>query len=223
MSRTTGRPSYLREAERSRERRNRLLVMVACVLAAALVGGLVGYLVGRPDATTRAIEGLRAEEARRDLQQIGDLTALARQSQAVLDPLLADFDTTIDERKPVEAATVERWRTTVRQLVDRHAESPSGTTATNVARGAFRSALHGFNVAVDLLATAQQLPAEQRLSLTATADRVRTDAATTWSVAATQLDQINVDAGLGHQHVYLRTEQGSGAFTSDGAPEGTGG
>ena len=45
-----------------------------------------------------------------------------------------------------------------------------------------------------------------------------------WSVAAAQLDQINVDAGFGHQHVYLQTEQGSGAFTADGEEEGhTGG
>jgi len=42
--------------------------------------------------------------------------------------------------------------------------------------------------------------------------------------AAAQLDQINMDAGFGHQHVYLQTEQGSGAFTPDGEEEGhTGG
>ena len=73
-------------------------------------------------------------------------------------------------------------------------------------------------------AQAVAAPAENRVALSQIAGRARTAAATAWSVAAAQLDQINVDAGLGHQHVYLETEQGSGAFTADGEEEGhTGG
>jgi hypothetical protein len=54
------------------------------------------------------------------------------------------------------------------------------------------------------------------------ATRQRDLAVTSWSVAATQLDQINVDAGYGHQHVFLRSEPGGEAFTPDDAPEGNG-
>jgi hypothetical protein len=50
----------------------------------------------------------------------------------------------------------------------------------------------------------------------------RDTAVTTWSVGATQLDQINVDAGHGHQHVFLPADPESGAFTPDDAPEGSG-
>ena len=71
-----------------------------------------------------------------------------------------------------------------------------------------------------MYAAAQAAPTAQRAGLIEIAKRARTTAATSWSVAAAQLDQINVDAGLGHQHVYLQTEQGSGAFTADGEEEG---
>ena len=42
-----------------------------------------------------------------------------------------------------------------------------------------------------------------------------------WSVAATQLDQLNIDAGNGHQHVYLNNTSGDGIIPADGLPEGT--
>ncbi|WP_238433598.1 hypothetical protein [Micromonospora tarensis] len=58
------------------------------------------------------------------------------------------------------------------------------------------------------------------LDLTA---RQAAEAATIWSVAATQLDQVSVDSGHGHQHVFLDTDPHEGALTPDGAAEGTGG
>ncbi len=125
---------------------------------------------------------------------------------------------------PADAATVADWQRTLTALVAAHADSPSGTTATNVARGGFRGAVADFQVAVDLYAAALAGPADRLPALVEIAGRARTAAATSWSVAAAQLDQINVDAGFGHQHVYLQTEQGSGAFTPDGEEEGhTGG
>ncbi|MDG4780911.1 hypothetical protein O7614_14795 [Micromonospora sp. WMMD961] len=65
-------------------------------------------------------------------------------------------------------------------------------------------------------------PAHQAALLDVTT-RQAAEAATVWSVAATQLDQINVDAGHGHQHVFLDTDPPAGAVTPDGAAEGTGG
>jgi hypothetical protein len=224
MSRKTGKPSYVRQAEQARARRVPLAATIAGLVIAALVAGLVGYFVGRPDATTRAIDDIKAQEAKRDVDQIRDLTAVARRSQEALTTLLNAFDTAVDGTKPVDAATVASWQQTVKGLVAAHADSPSGTTATNVARGGFRGAVADFQVAVDIYAQAVAAPAENRVALSQIAGRARTAAATAWSVAAAQLDQINVDAGFGHQHVYLETEQGSGAFTADGEEEGhTGG
>ncbi|MBF9131690.1 hypothetical protein I0C86_22370 [Plantactinospora sp. S1510] len=223
MSRKTGKPSYLRQAEQARSRRMRVAATIASVVVAALLGGLVGFLVGRPDATTRAVDALRAEEAKRDLRQIEDLTALARQSQAALDPLLVEFDAALDGSQPATESKIRGWQAALGQIAEKHADSPSGSTATNVARGGLRDSVSDFVIAVDLFATAQQASAGQRGALLEIVKRTRTAAATAWSVAATQLDQINVSAGLGHQHVYLQTKQGSDAFTSDGSPEGAGG
>ncbi|MEV0718922.1 hypothetical protein [Asanoa sp. NPDC050611] len=220
MSRKTGKPSFVRQAEQARARRVPLVAFIASVVVAALLAGLAGFLIGRPDATTRAIDEIRAQEAKRDVEQIKALTTVARSSQQALTPLLDAFDAAVESGRPADAATVASWQQTVKGLVSAHSESPSGTTATNVARGGFRGAISDFTTAVDLYATAVAGPAEQRAGLIAIATRARTGAATAWSVAAAQLDQINVDAGLGHQHVYLETEQGSGAFTADGEEEG---
>ncbi|SNS59692.1 hypothetical protein SAMN05421812_10153 [Asanoa hainanensis] len=224
MSRKTGRPSYVRQAELDRKRRVPLAATIAGIVVAALAAGLVGFLVGRPDATTRAIDDIKAAEAQRDRDQITSLTDVARSSQEKLTTLLTGFDAAVAGGKPADAATIAGWQQVVKDLVAAHADSPSGTTATNVARGAFRGAIGDFQVAVDLYAAAVAGPADRQPALIEIADRARTAAATSWSVAAAQLDQINVDAGFGHQHVYLETEQGSGAFTADGEEEGhTGG
>ena len=220
MSRKTGKPSYVRQAEQARARRVPAWATIAGIVVAALVAGLAGFFVGRPDATTRAIDEIKAAEAKRDLDQIRDLTSVARRSQQELTTLMNAFDAAADGTKPVDGATVKSWQQTVKQLVAAHADSPSGTTATNVARGGFRGAVADFQVAVDIYAAAVAAPLDGRAALVEIARRARTGAATAWSVAAAQLDQVNVDAGLGHQHVYLETEQGSGAFTADGAQEG---
>src|ERR1700754_2378999 len=112
MSRKTGKPSYVRQAEQARARRVPLAATIAGLVIAALVAGLVGYFVGRPDATTRAIDDIKAQEAKRDLDQIRDLTAVARRSQETLTTLLNAFDTAVDGTKPVDAATVKGWQQT---------------------------------------------------------------------------------------------------------------
>jgi len=223
MSRKTGKPSYVRQAEQARARRVPIAATIAGIVVAALAAGLVGFLIGRPDATTRAIDDIKAQEAQRDRDQIRALTDVARGSQEKLTTLLTAYDAAV-QGPPADAATVADWQRTLTALVAAHADSPSGTTATNVARGGFRSAVADFQVAVDLYAAALAGPADRLPALVEIAGRARTAAATSWSVAAAQLDQINVDAGFGHQHVYLQTEQGSGAFTPDGEEEGhTGG
>ncbi|GIF72554.1 hypothetical protein [Asanoa siamensis] len=220
MSRKTGRPSYVHKAAQERAKRVPLAALVVGVVVAALLAGLAGFLIGRPDATTRAVDEIKAQEAKRDVEQIRALTTLARASQEKLTTVLTAFDAAVDSGRPADTATIAGWQQTVKDLVAAHADSPSGTTATNVARGGVRNAIGDFQVAIDLYAAAVAGPEAQRAALIAIADRSRTSAATAWSVAAAQLDQINVDAGLGHQHVYLETEHGSGAFTADGEEEG---
>ena len=222
MSRKTGRPSYALTPPSTSTRRVPVVALVVAVVAALAVAGPVGYLIGRPDAQTRAVDAIRAQEAARDLEQIKELTAQARESRTAVNTLVTELDATLSAGGSSDEATVREWQAEIGQVAQRHADRPSGLTATNVARGAFRSAVSGFALAVDLYAAAQQAGPERRPALLELAQRARTDAATAWSVAATQLDQINVDAGLGHQHVYLDAH-GEDAMTADLSPEGTGG
>jgi hypothetical protein len=225
MSRRTGKPSYLLSppARQGRARTWLIAVAAAAVLVAAPAGGLVGHAVGRPDPTDAGIAQLRQADAERDAQQIVELTELAYRTGAELAPLLrAVIQDTKAGRTP-EKAQVDRWQQIMRQVTAHFADPPSGMTATNVARGSLRSAVEQAAVAVDSVALALAGPVAERPQRMALAARQATLAVTTWSVAATQLDQINIDAGHGHRHVHLDAGEVEGALTPDGAAEGTGG
>lgn len=181
------------------------LVVVAAVFA---VGG---YLVGRPSAADRMTADIRASDAARDQRQITELTELARETRDRLAPVLEGMSA------PTAAAVAE-WQATVDAAAKKFDDPPSGSTATNVARGGLTTAVDQLAVAVR---TYQQALAGSP-ALRTLADDQRDLAVRTWSVGATQLDQVNVDAGHGHQHVYLEADPESGAFTPDGEPEGHG-
>ncbi|MEO3859968.1 hypothetical protein [Acrocarpospora sp. B8E8] len=211
-------------AARGAGRVSRLVVTVAVV--AGLGGAAVGYLVAVPDASEVAIADLRKADADRDVKQIGELTTLAKSTAAELDKVLAALalavprDTTT-AAQPAVPEIVRGWQDVVRKVAEKHAESPSGMTATNVARGGFRSAVNALGAALDTYALVQTLPEDQRKPLLDLVSRQRSTAVMMWSVAATQLDQLNVDAGNGHQHAYLTGVPGDGAITPDQIPEGT--
>ncbi|GIJ79920.1 hypothetical protein SAMN05443287_102442 [Micromonospora phaseoli] len=225
MSRRTGRPSYLLTSPGGKGRSKTWMVAVAAaaVLVAAPVGGLVGHAVGRPSPTEANIAQLQKAEVERDAQQIVELTAMAHQTGQELSPILQAVRQEAEAGRTPEAAQVSQWQQTMNRLIAQFADPPSGMTATNVARGGLRSAVEQTAVAVDSVALALSGPAAGRTEQLALAARQATLAVTTWSVAATQLDQINIDAGLGHQHVHLDAGEVEGALTPDGATEGSGG
>lgn len=184
--------------------RRRFLPAVLAFVIAAVVFGFGGYLVGRPDSTTRMADDIRAADTVRDKQQISELTSLARDTRDALGPVLKGM-----AEAGAAAADVAGWRQTVAAAAKKFDDPPSGATATNVARGSLAAAVDQLALAVDTYTSQPDLSARQRDL-----------AVTTWSVGATQLDQVNVDAGYGHQHVYLESAPDSGAFTPDDAPEG---
>ncbi|GII79955.1 hypothetical protein Sru01_49370 [Sphaerisporangium rufum] len=195
------------------------------ILLTLVVAGPIGYLLGRPDATQAAIADLRAADARRDVQQIAELTKTARTTADELKPVLAGLYAVFPKAGTASAgpggpARFDDWRPVLRRAAERHADNPSGTTATNLARSAFRTAVDALAAAIDTYASAEKLPADSRRALEEVAGRQRSAAVAMWSVAATQLDQINVDAGHGHQHVYLTDAEGEHAMTEDDVPEG---
>jgi hypothetical protein len=187
-----------------------------------LVGGLIGFAVGQPSPTEAGITQMREANAKRDVQQIIELTEMARETADQLSPILRAIKQDSDAGRTPEASQVRQWQQTMRQLTEKFADPPSGMTATNVARGGLRSAVDQGTVAVDSVALAVTSPAPVRKEQLALAARQAALASITWSVAATQLDQVNIDAGQGHQHVVLDSGEVDGVFTPDGAPEGSG-
>ncbi|WP_459801165.1 hypothetical protein [Herbidospora sp. RD11066] len=185
-----------------------LIVVLLVVVLAAGVG--IGYLVGIPDE----VEKMQISDLKRDAEQIKTLTGQAEQTVQELDKILP----AMAETGPPDITV---WQEAIRKAVERHAETPSGMTETNVARGGFKSALNALSISVDLLAEAQKLPEADQAAYVELATRQRTLGITIWSVAATQLDQLNVEAGYGHQHAYLSGAPGEGAMHADDVPEGT--
>ncbi|MCM0674800.1 hypothetical protein NCC78_08870 [Micromonospora phytophila] len=222
VSRRTGKPSYLLSAPTGRQPgAARIGVAVAVGLVLALLGGAVGYRVGRPDRTEAAIADMRAAETRKDAQQITELTSTARRLRDEIAPILTSIGGEPSATRQPDPAQARQWQQVLRRAAEPFANPPSGTTATNVARGCLRNAVEQAALAVDTFAVVASAPAANRAALTELAKRQAKGAAAAWSVAATQLDEINIAAGLGHQHVFLGTEGDDHA--SDGAAEGTGG
>jgi hypothetical protein len=183
-----------------------VFALIGFAVGALLFGG-GGYLAGRPSDQEQMTEDIRASDAARDSEQIKSLTDLARTMKDDLAPVVTGL--TAD----ATAADVATWQQTVATAAKSLDDPPSGATATNVARGGLTAAVDQLAVAVD---TYQQ-SLTGGAALRELAARQREIAITTWSVGATQLDQINIDAGYGHQHVYLE-----GGPEPDSVPEGTG-
>lgn len=207
--------------------RGRILAhALAFALGALLAGGSV-FVATRPDPTEALVERLRAEAALRDKEQIKALTELARTTRDRLAPVLEGLERALPHASDgsgtapaeVTSADVESWRRAVTAAVEDFADPPSGETATNVARASLASAVRQLAVAVDTYAAARRRTGSARDALIDLAARQRGNAIFTWSVGATALDAVNVDAGHGHQHVFLSTSE-DGALTPDPEPEG---
>jgi len=118
--------------------------------------------------------------------------------------------------------TVESWKDAAREADEEFGDPPSGETATNVACGSLDAAVDTFASAVRTYETAAALPADERRPVLERASEARDLTIRVWSVGATQLDAVNVEAGNGHQHVFLPANGVGGAFTADPASEGNG-
>lgn len=212
--RRRARPFWFGEPDTVRPAWRRYLPAVLAFAVAAVVFGVGGFLVGRPSEEVRAVEDLRASDAARDKVQIEELTELARATRDALSPVAIALG-----QSSATAEEIAEWQRIVADAAKSFDDPPSGATATNVARGSLAAAVDQLAVAVDTY----QRSLTGGTALRDLAVRQRDITVTTWSVGATQLDQINIDAGFGHQHVFLEGDPHTGAFTPDGAPEGTGG
>ena len=230
MSRRTGKPSWTRPAPRTTpggRTRGEALGAAVGLLVAVAVGLFIGVQVAGPDPTDKAVASMQADETKRDAAQIAALTTLARSTSQQVKPVVDGLrsgppvaGTGTVATPPVTDEELARWKQIMAQQVERHKDAPSGSTGTNVARNGLRNAVDQLSVALDTFTAARALPADRRAPLLAVASRQRQLAVTGWSVAATQLDQLNIDAGYGHQHAYLTDSAEGGATAGDGSPEG---
>lgn len=140
----------------------------------------------------------------RDRAQVEALTArtlgLARDLRPALSGLAAALPA---EGRPTPAppAAVRRWRASAVAAHATFAESVSGETGTNVARGALAAGLGGLVQAVELYGLAREDP-----RLLPRARAWRGIAMDTLAVGTTQLDALNHEHGLGHHHVYFTAQ-----------------
>lgn len=202
-----------------------LALAVAFTLGAITAGGVV-FWTTRPGSIEQRADRLRAESALRDRTQVKTLTELARSTRDRLVPVLDGLGRAVGADgaqgpAATTAADVQTWRKAAAAAVEGFADPPSGETATNVARSSLASAVRQIATTVDTYAAARTLTGPARATAMDLAVRQRADALFTWSIGATALDAVNVDAGHGHQHVFLPTSPGEGALTPDAEPEGS--
>jgi hypothetical protein len=168
---------------------------------------------------------LRREFAKRDKEQIEDLTDRTRSMVDEFTPVIVGLGRTLppatNRTGPLATEEqVDTWRARVRAADEYFADSVSGETATNVARNGFANAVDVLLETVETYSLALDEPG-MRAALLERARSQRDLAARTWSTAATQLDAVNIDAGFGHQHVTFPSSAGPGAVPPDSLPEGT--
>ena len=206
-----------------------LLVPVA--IAAALLAGSdddggarTAAAAPTPDPeVSKEVERLERVTQTRDKQQVEDLTRRMRAYAGELGPVVNGLARTLppDRENAVGPlagrAEVARWMRATDRARAFFAETVSGDTGTNVARGAFAAAVRGLAETVRTYELALAQPAARRAVL----ERVRAQrevALRAWETAAVQLDAINIAAGFGHQHV---PGLGAGSAPPDQLPEGT--
>jgi hypothetical protein len=210
-----------------------LLVPVA-VAAAAIAGGGGGdgepgaAAVATPESEEQAIrreaERLRQVTQTRDKEQVKELTDRTRGFADDLGPIVDGIARTLPPGNDSKVgplaspAEVRGWVQKSRAARRFFANSVSGETGTNVARGAFAAAVNSLFEMVETY----QLALDDPSSRPQLFERVRGQRDVTmraWETGTVQLDAINIATGYGHQHV---AALGAGGLPPDDLPEGTG-
>ncbi|WP_055585742.1 hypothetical protein [Peterkaempfera griseoplana] len=207
--------------------RKGLLVGAAAVLVLALATALlVAFHPAHPaDRTKELADRIRAQDAARNKQQVKELTDQARKLAATLGPVLQQMEHALPHDggtpRPADTAETARWKKVTSQAVTELAHPPSGDTGYNIARADLAAAVRALDGAVDTYRLLRDAPASLAHSLRGSAAAQRDQGVDTWSIGATALDVAGLDAGLGHQHVFLAVTPDGQALSPDDQPEGS--
>ncbi|MFC3994710.1 hypothetical protein ACFOVU_02210 [Nocardiopsis sediminis] len=202
--------------------------MLGCLaVAAGVVAAIVLTREPPPGPDPERVAELEASEDAQNVAQVEELVEQTRTAHDDLVPVLEGLDTALPAAGAAAPADgpggdeVAGWRSTVDDVAETFQASPSGDTGHNVARGGLRSAVELLASSVEVYQSAEDADGDQRDHLLEVAGDLRTQAVRAWSVAATQLDVVAVEAGHGHVHIFLPAQPGSEALIPDSAPEGT--
>ncbi|NYE48210.1 hypothetical protein HDA32_003330 [Spinactinospora alkalitolerans] len=218
------------EAEPAPARPKPWPVVSALVAALVVVAGIAAIVVLReppPGPDPQRVAELEASEDARHVEQVGELVDQTRAAREALLPVLEGLDAALPADGSAPAGEpgddeVAGWRSTADDVAADFQTAPSGDTGHNVARGGLRSAVELLASSVSVYESAREAEGDRRERLEETAGELRTQSVRAWSVAATQLDVVSIDAGHGHVHIFLPASPGSEALIPDSAPEGSG-
>lgn len=204
-----GRPSVPASGQVRLPRRRGAWVLVLALLAAAgvvVAASLVaGGKAGGPDPDR--VAQLREQEERRFAAQVAELTELARSLHAALLPVLTGLhEVSPDDGAPLTSSDdLRSWRAVIDDSVAKFGDPPSGSTATNMVREGLHLSVRLLGSALTAYESALAAEGDERQRLHKLAVDLRSQAVDAWSIAATQLDQLNTEVGNGHVHLYLST------------------
>ncbi|SDT39856.1 hypothetical protein [Jiangella sp. DSM 45060] len=164
------------------------------------------------DPVADRVAELEAQEEVRQVELIGQLTEQTTAAHAGLLNVIEGLHMVVPsggQGVVSPAVSPAAWHSAVGAAIGTFGDPPSGSTEFNTTR-------NGLLLAIDLLGSAATAyesavaapagPEQERLL--ELAGRLRDQAVAAWSVAATQLDVLNIDAGNGHVHITLPTRPG---------------
>ncbi|WP_158564240.1 hypothetical protein [Jiangella anatolica] len=211
-----GRSSSPAPGQESPPRRRAFWIAVAAALAALNIVLATLVLTGGgddDDPLADRVAELEAQEEANQTELVGQLTEQATAAHAGLLSVIAGLHAVVPSGAPpvgpVAGADPASWHTAVGAAIGTFGDAPSGSTEFNTTR-------NGLLLAIDLLGSAATAyegavaapDGAERDRLLELAGRLRDQAVAAWSVAATQLDVLNIDAGNGHVHITLPSRPG---------------
>lgn len=210
-----GRSSSPAPGQQDPPRRRGFWIAVAAVLATVnIVLAALVLTSGRDsgDPVADRVAELEAQEERRNVELVGQLTDQATAAHAGLLPVIEGLHTVVPSGgSPVVSPSVDpvSWHTAVGAAIGTFGDPPSGSTEFNTARNGLLLATDLLGSAATAYESAVVAPAgPQQDELLELAGRLRDQAVAAWSVAATQLDVLNIEAGNGHAHITLPSRPG---------------
>ncbi|WP_017585432.1 hypothetical protein [Nocardiopsis ganjiahuensis] len=201
------------------------------LLVGAVVASVVLFFGGGDGQVTPDPARVAELEASADARHVDQVESLIGHTRAAHDELVPVLDS-LNEVLPADGSApaddfpdgeeIDDWLGTVLAAGGHFEHAESGQTDFNVTHAGLSGSVDLLGSALSAYHAASQAEGDQQVALLDLSADLRDQAVKAWSVAATQLDVVSIDAGHGHIHLYLPSEPGSGALQPDEAEEGEG-